>query len=119
VADDALVPKPVLDTLHQLCVVNRIVKATHVGIEYPVAVALFTPYRDRIQRVVRAASWAGTVREPEKLLLVDGVEPLDCRPLDDVVFQRRLAGGSLATSSFRHGDALDRWGLRRSPLQAV
>jgi len=119
VADDALVPNPVLDKLHQPFVVNRIVKATNVGIEYLVDVALFHPDRDRIQRVVWAASWAGTVREPEKLFLVDGVKHLDCRPLDDVVFQRRLADGSLATSSFRHGDARDRWGLIRSPLQAV
>jgi Recombinase zinc beta ribbon domain len=119
VADDALVPNPVLDKLHQPCVVNRIVKATNVGIEYPVDVALFNPDRDRIQRVVRAASWAGTVREPEKLLLVDSVEHLDCRPLDDFVFQRRLADGSLATISFRNVDAFDRWGLLCAPLQSV
>ena len=35
VADDALVPNPVLDTLHQPSVVNRIVEAPDVGIEYP------------------------------------------------------------------------------------
>jgi hypothetical protein len=119
VADDALVPKPVLDKLHQPFVVNRIVKAPNVGIEYPVDGALFTAYRDRIQRVVRAAAWAGTVREPEQRWLVDGVEHLDCRPLDDFVFQRRRADGALAPISCRDGDALHRWGLVGSPLQAV
>jgi hypothetical protein len=81
--------------------------------------SIFHPSRDRIQRVVRAASWAGTVREPEKFFLVDGVEHLDCRPLDDVVFQCRLTDGALAPIGFRYGDALDRWGLLGSPLQAV
>ena len=119
VADDALVPNPVRDKLHQPCVVHRIVKAPNVGIEYPVDVALFNPDRDRIQRVVRAAAWAGTVQEPATLLLVDGVEHLDCRPLDDGVFQRRLADGALAPISFRDGDALHRWGLIGSPLPAV
>jgi hypothetical protein len=119
VAHDALVPHPVRDTLHQPCVVNRIVQATNVGIEYPVAVALFPPDGARIPRVVRAAAWAGTVREPETLLLVESVAHLDCRPLDDVVFQRRLADGSLATISFRNVDACDRWGLLCAPRQSV
>ena len=119
VADDALVPTPVLDNLHQPCVVNRLVQAPNVGIAYPVDVALFNPDCDCIQRVVRAAAWAGTVREPEQLLLVESVEHLDCRPLDACVFQRRLADGSLATISFRNVDAFDRWGLLCAPLQPV
>jgi hypothetical protein len=118
-ADDALVPHPGLDTLHQPCVVTRIVKAPHIGSEYPGDVARFHAYRDGIHRVVRAASWAGTVREPEKLFLVEGVEPLDCRPLDDLVFQRRRADGSLAPISCRTVAALARWGLLGAPLQAV
>ena len=81
-------------TSHSWSIASR--EATNVGIEYPVDVALFHPDRDRIQRMVRAASWAGTGREAEKLFLVDGVEHLDCRPLDDFVFQRRLADGALA-----------------------
>src|SRR5947208_3197171 len=89
----------------------RIEKAPNVGIEYPVDVALFNAYRDCIQRMVRAASRSGTVREAEKLLLVNGVEHLDSRPLDDFVSQRRLADGALAPISFRYVDALDRWGL--------
>src|SRR5262245_32900135 len=119
VTDNALVPNPVLDKLHQPFVVNRIVKAPNVGIEYPVNVALFNAYRDCIQRMLRAASRSGTVREAEKLLLVNGVEHLDSRPLDDFVFQRRLADGALAPISFRYVDALDRWGLIRPPLQTV
>src|SRR5262249_52770572 len=65
-ADDALVPNPVLDELPQPFVVNHIIKAPNVGIEYPVDVALFHADRDRIQRMVRAASRAGNVPEAEK-----------------------------------------------------
>src|SRR5262249_6166852 len=110
-ADDALVPNPVLDKLPQPFVVNRIIKAPNVGIEDPVDVALFNADRDGIQRMVRAASRAGTVREAEKLWLVHGVEHLDRRPLDDFVFQRRLANGARAPIGFRYVDTLDRWGL--------
>src|SRR5262249_20561804 len=119
VTDDALVPNPVPDKLHQPFVVNRIVETPNVGIEYPVDVALFNAYRDGIQRMVWAASRAGTVREAEKLLLVHGVEHLDCCPLNDFILQRRLADGALAPIGFRYVDALDWWGLVGSPLQAI
>jgi hypothetical protein len=119
VADDALVPTPGLDTLHQPSVVQRLVKAPDGGIAYPVDVALFTPHRDRLQGLVRVAAWAGAVRATKPLLLVDGVEHLDRRPLDNCVFQRRRADGALAPIGFRDGDTRDRWGLIGSPLQAV
>src|SRR5262245_43020296 len=117
-ADDALGPNPVLDKLPQPFVVHRIIKAPNVGIEYPVDVALFNADRDGIQRMVRAASRAGTVREAEELWLVHSIEHLDSRPLDDFVFQRRLANGALVPIGFRYVDTLDRWGLVGSPLQA-
>src|SRR5262249_10914343 len=119
VTDDALVPNPVLDKLHQPFVVNRIIEAPNVGIEYPVDVALFNAYRDCIQCMVRAASRTGTVRETEKLLLVNGVEHLDRRPLDDFVLQRRLANGALAPIGFGDVDPLDWRSLVRSPLEPV
>ena len=48
----------------------------------------FDPDRQRIQRIVRAAPGPEPVGEPEKVLLVDGVEHLDHGPLDDLVLQR-------------------------------
>jgi hypothetical protein len=76
----------VLDKLPQPFVVNRIVAAPNVGVEYPVDVTLFTADRDSLHRMMRAASRTGTVRATEKLLLVYGVEHLDSRSLDDFVF---------------------------------
>src|SRR5499427_5910206 len=117
--DDALVPNPGRDTLPHPCVVKRLVQAPHVGIESPGAGALCTPHRDRLQRVVRAAAWAGTVRKPEELWLVDGVAHRDRRPLDAGVCQPRLADGPLAPLSFGAGDPLDRGSVGRSPLAPV
>ena len=77
VADDALVPPPVRDTLPPPCVVHRIVKAPPVGLASPVAVALFHADRDRLPRVVRAAAWAGPGRAPAQRWLVAGVAYLD------------------------------------------
>ena len=74
-------------------------------------------WRFSIPPVTASNAWCGRrpgrapYREPEKLFLVDSVEHLDCRPLDDFVFQRRRADGSLATISFRNVDTRDRWGL--------
>jgi hypothetical protein len=109
----------VLDKLHQPSVVHRLVDAPDVGIAAPGDVALFPSHRDRLQGMVRAAAWAGAVRDTPQLFLVDGVEYLDRRPLDDCVFQRRLADGALAPIGLREGDTLARWGLLGSPLQAV
>jgi hypothetical protein len=116
-ADAALVPQPVLDQLHQPFVVHRIIEAPNVGSEYPGAVAFLHAYRDGIQRMVRAASRTGTVREAEPRWLVHGVEHLDRRPLNDLVFQRRLAAGPLAPISLGAVDRLDRGRLVRSPLE--
>jgi hypothetical protein len=118
-ADAALVPQPVLDQLHQPFVVHRIIEAPNVGSEYPGAVAFLHAYRDGIQRMVRAASRTGTVREAEPRWLVHGVEHLDRRPLNDLVFQRRLAAGPLAPISLGAVDRLDRGRLVRSPLEPV
>jgi hypothetical protein len=41
------------------------------------------------QRVVRATPGPKPVREAEEIRLVDGVQHLDGRPLDDLVLQRR------------------------------
>ena len=46
------------------------------------------PDRQRVQRIVLAAPRPESVREAEKVLLVDGVEHLDDGPLDDLVLQR-------------------------------
>jgi hypothetical protein len=119
VADDALVPTPVLATLHPPFLVDRLIQTLHVGLADPVAVALFHANRDRIPRVGWAAAWAGPLRDTEHRWLVDGVAPLASRPLDDCVFHRRLADRALATIRLRDVDPRARCRLLGAPLQTV
>jgi hypothetical protein len=100
-AYDAPVPHPVLDELHPPRVVDRLKEPTDVDIEHPVAVALLDSHRDRIERIMRAAARSASVGESPKVLLVDGVEHLHRRPLDDLVFQGRDANGPLAAIRLR------------------
>src|SRR5207253_10656176 len=59
-----------------------------ISVEYPVHLSLCDPNHERIQRVMRAAPRPEPVGEAEEVLLVDGVQHLDHRPLDDLVLQR-------------------------------
>ena len=63
-------------------------KRSDVGVNYPVHLCAVDSDRERIQRIVRAASGSESVREPEEVFLVDRVEHRDRRPLDDLVLQR-------------------------------
>src|SRR5512144_3447799 len=59
-----------------------------VQVEHPVHTLSPEPDRERIQRVMRGASRPEPVRETEEVLLVDRVEHLHQRPLQELVLQR-------------------------------
>jgi len=59
-----------------------------IQVEHPVHLLSHDPGDERIQRVMRAAPGPKPVGEPEKVRLVDGVQHLDQRPLQDLVLQR-------------------------------
>ena len=69
-------------------VVHRVKERTDVRIEYPVHLLRLDADRERIQRLVGAAPRSKAIGEAEEVLLVDGVQHLDDRALDDLVFQR-------------------------------
>src|SRR5687768_4162282 len=77
-----------LDELQQPTVVDGVEEPTDVRIEHPAHLPAHEPDIERIQRIVLAATWSESVREAEKFLLVDCIQHLDDRPLDDLVLQR-------------------------------
>jgi site-specific DNA recombinase len=84
---DPLIRDAMLDELMHPPVVDGVVEATDVRVEYPVHLPLLDPDRQRIQRVMRAAPGPEPVRETEEVHLVDGVQHRDDGPLEDLVLQ--------------------------------
>ena len=78
-----------------------------------------SPDVERIQRVMLAAPRPEPVREPEKVRLVDGVQHLDRRALDDLVFQRGNAERSLPPVRLRDVHPTHRLRSVRSSLQPL
>jgi site-specific DNA recombinase len=85
---DPSVCDPVLEELQQPRVIDRGEEVAEVRIEHPVHLLPQDPGGERIQRVVRAAPWPESVGEAQEVRLVDGVQNLDDRPLQDLVLQR-------------------------------
>src|ERR1700730_4339316 len=86
-ANDAAVTDPLLDEADQPLVADRIEEPGNVGVQYPVHPRVADPDGERVQCIMRTASGAEPVREPEEILLVDRVQHLDHRTLDDLVLQ--------------------------------
>jgi hypothetical protein len=74
---------------HHPIVVDVVEEGLNVSVQYPVHPSAIDPHCQGVQRVVLAASWAEPIREVEKVFLVNGVQYLRHRTLDDLVFQRR------------------------------
>src|SRR5882757_9933792 len=84
-ANDAAVTDPVLDEADQPLVADRIKEPGNVGFQYPVHPRVADPDGERVQCIMRTASGPEPVREPEEIFLVDRVQHLDHRTLDDLV----------------------------------
>src|SRR5260221_14081637 len=89
--DHAAVTDPVLDKADQPLVADRIEEPGNVGVQYPVHPRVADPDGKRVQCIMRTASGPEPVRDPEEIFLVDRVQPLDHRTLDDLVLQRCYA----------------------------
>lgn len=68
---------------------------------------------------MRTPARTSTLRKSKDVYLVEGVQPLCRRPLDEVVFPRRFAEGALAALGFGKVNPLERQGVVGSPLEAV
>ncbi len=100
--DHAAVADAVLDELDQPFMADRVEEPRNIGVQYPVHLRAFDSDRQRIQRVVLAAPRPEPIREPEEVLLVDRVQHLDERPLDDLILQRRNAERALPAIRLRY-----------------
>jgi hypothetical protein len=74
---------------------------------------------ERIQRIVRAAPRPEPVRDSEEVFLIDRVQQLGHRPLDDLVLQGGDSERTLPAIRFGNVDPSRRQCPIRSPLDAV
>lgn len=87
-ADEAWVCDPVLQELDHPFVIKRIEEAPDVCVKHRSHRPRRQSDRPGIQRLVLVPSRPKSIRESEKILLVDCAQNLDNRTLDDLVFQR-------------------------------
>src|SRR5262249_54690886 len=114
---DAPICNPVLNEFHKPFVRKSIEKPANIQIEHPVHLSRQQSRVERIQRLMLASPWAEPVREAEKIRFVDGVQDLDRRTLDDLVFQRRHSERSLPPVGLRYIHPTHRLRSVRSSLQ--
>ena len=86
-AQQSLVRDPVLEKLLDPAVIKAGEEVADVRVEHPAHLLPLDPDRQRVQRVMRSAPRSEPVGEAQEVLLVDGVEHLDHRPLEDLVLQ--------------------------------
>jgi len=91
----------VLDELHHPFVVEMIEKSSNVGVQHIVHRFPRERIRQRIQRLMLAASRSKTIREAQKVFLVNRVEDGDHGLLDNLVLQRCNPQWTLPPVAFR------------------
>src|ERR1700693_1554757 len=94
-----------LHELDQPTLVEIIEKSSNVGIKNVVHLLPQEHIRQRIQRLMLAAPRAKTIRETEKVLLVNLVYDSDRGLLDDLIFQSRDSQWALPSIAFRYVDS--------------
>src|SRR5208283_2601997 len=97
---DAEVGNAMLHELDQPIFVEVVKEPSDIGVQNVVHLLLQERVRQRIQRLMLAASRTKTIREAEKVLFVDLVEDGDHGLLDDLVFQSRNSQRTLSSICF-------------------
>src|SRR5713226_9344769 len=96
---------PMLDELHGPFVAQLIEEAQNVRIEHPVHSLPLNAHRQRVQRLMRAATGTEPVRKALEVDLVNLVEDRHHGLLNDFVLQRRDAQWTLPPISLRNKDS--------------
>src|SRR5438045_6320629 len=105
--------------LHELdhpAFVEVIEKAADVSVQNVVHLLLQERVRQRIQRVMLAAPRAETIREAQKVFLVNLIEDGDHGLLDDLVFQGRNPQWTLPSIFFLYVHSSRRYRSVRSTM---
>src|ERR1700691_810206 len=91
--------------LDQPALVEVVEKSSNVGIKNVIHLLPQERIRQRIQCLMLAAPRAKTIRESEKVFLVNLVEDSDRGLLDDLIFQCRDSQWALPSIAFRYVDS--------------
>ncbi len=94
-----------LDELHRPFAAQVIEEATDVGIKHPVHPPPLNAHRQRVQRLMRAATRAESVRKALEVDLINLVEDRHHGLLNDFVLQRRDAQRTFPPISLRNKDS--------------
>ncbi|CAA9891054.1 hypothetical protein METHB2_330007 [Candidatus Methylobacter favarea] len=84
------------------CMTDAIEELLDVGVQDGVHPGAHDPKRERIQRIMLASPWPESIREPQEISLIYGIQHFHHAALDDLVFQRGDAERPLA--AVRLGD---------------
>jgi hypothetical protein len=101
-ADDPAITDPMFDETHQPFPAERVEERTDIGVEYPVDFACLDSVRERVQRIVLAASGSEPVAESQELRLVDRREDSHHGCLDDLVLNGSNAERPLSAIRLRY-----------------
>ena len=101
-ANDASIADPVLNKSDEPCLVDRVEEAPDIRIEDVVHFSAADSDDQRVQRIVLAAFRSESIREPEKLHLVDRVQQCCHGALDDLVLKRSDSERALPTIWLRY-----------------
>src|SRR5216684_1759529 len=107
---------PMLNELHRPFVAQVIEEATDVGVEHPVHPLPLDAHRQRIKRLMRAASGTEPIRKALEVDLIDLVEDRHHSLLNDLVLQRCDAQRTLPPVSLRNKDSPRRFCPVRSTV---
>ena len=80
---------------------HGIEKALDIRVKNPVHLLPVNPSMEGVQRIVLAAPWSESIREAEKVLLIDGLQNVHDRLLDDFVLQTQNAEWPLGAVRLR------------------
>jgi site-specific DNA recombinase len=104
-AQDPAIGHAVLHKFHRPFVAHVIEEASNVGVEHPVHALPLDAHRQRVQRLVRAATGTKPIRESLEVHLINLVENGHHGLLYDLVFQRRDAQRTLPPIGLRYVDS--------------
>ena len=113
---DSLIRDPVLQKLDQPLMVEAGEVVAEISVEHPVHLLAHDPGSERIQRVMRATPRPEPVGKAEKVRLIDGVQHLHQRPLQDLVLQRSDPERPLPPVRLRYIDPPRRLRPVRAPV---
>src|SRR6516225_3262150 len=109
-------PIPMLQEADQPLLVDLVEERADVGVQYEAHLLAVDADAERIQRIMRAASWPEPIRQSEEVFLVDRVQQLGHCPLDNLILKRSNRERTLSSVRFGYVNSPARQRPIRSPM---